>query len=196
MMQMREHPCDIFMFAGDLQESSLDDGNDFIDWVSELPHTHKILIFGNHDSNYENILEYSKQFKDITFLNNESAVVEGIHIFGSPYSPKFGNWWFMKKDKDLAEIYDAIPENTEIILSHSPAFGFQDESILTHASCGSMSLRDRVFQLPKLEWVISGHIHEGYGVSYHNNVGFMNASLLNSRYEMANDPIYVNYKNG
>lgn len=37
-----------------------------------------------------------------------------------------------------------------------------------------------------------GHIHESYGIETKHNVTFINASLLNEKYEMANLPIEIN----
>jgi Icc-related predicted phosphoesterase len=189
---MTSIPCDIFLFAGDLQRTSYDDGKNFIDWVNKLPHTYKILTFGNHDSNWETIKEYSEKFNNIIFLNNESITVDDITIFGSPYSLNFGHWWFMESEEKLFDMYEKIPESTNILLTHTPAFGILDESNMNHKNAGSISLRDKVFQLPNLKFSVCGHIHEGYGTCNKNGVTFINASLLNEKYVMTNKPVYFN----
>jgi Icc-related predicted phosphoesterase len=187
------NPADILLFAGDLQRNSYDDGSQFLEWINKLPYKYKICIFGNHDSNWESIMEQVIKYDNITFLNNESTIIEGIKIWGSPYSLTFLDWWFMKSDKELEEVYKTIPNDVDIIMTHTPAFGILDmtkDGILT----GSMSLLNRIKELKKLKYHICGHIHEQSGTCTMNkylalkNVHFINTSVLNEKYQLVHDP--------
>ena len=79
-----------------------------------LPYKHKIVIAGNHDfaldkERYEEHLKKTKhmhyqldsdaeikKIKEVcTYLEHEAIDVEGLKIFGSPYSPEFFDWGFM-----------------------------------------------------------------------------------------------------
>jgi Icc-related predicted phosphoesterase len=182
------NPGDILLFAGDLQLNNFDYGFKFLQWLNKLPYEYKIMIFGNHDGNYHYTLQESIKYNNIKILNNESITINNINIWGSPYSVQFGNWWFMKTDNELKEIYKSIPDNTNILLTHTPPFGILDKTI-SGANAGSKQLYNRILKLNNLKYHISAHIHEGYGIIKKNNITFINASVLNERYELVNSPI-------
>jgi Icc-related predicted phosphoesterase len=190
---LNENPADVLLFVGDYQRNHFDDGTDFIDWLHDLPFKYKVMTFGNHDGQFEYVIEKSKSYDDIIILNNEFTTIEGIKIWGSPYSLTFLDWWFMKSDKELEEIYKKIPDDVDILMTHTPAFGILDmtkDGILT----GSMSLLNRVKELKKLKYHLCGHIHEQSGTCTMNkylalkDIHFINASVLNEKYQLANDP--------
>jgi Icc-related predicted phosphoesterase len=88
--------------------------------------------------------------------------LKGIKIFGSPYTPEFGNWSFMKARHKLDRIWDkAIDDNTDIIIVHGPPKGVLDKSYDRKGmmeSCGDKSLLNKVNKVqPKL--MLFGHIH-------------------------------------
>ncbi len=71
--------------------------DNFIKWYSELNIKNKILIAGNHDT--WALKQYNiDKVKDlgIVYLHHEFYTLENKTIFGSPYTPTFGNWNFMK----------------------------------------------------------------------------------------------------
>lgn len=186
------HPTEILLFAGDLQYNHIDDGKLFLKWVASLPYTHKILIFGNHDSKHASILKEAILYKNMHFLMNTHIIVAGLKIFGSPYSLNFGNWDFMTDEDGLNEIYNKIEPDTDIILSHSPPNGILDKTIRWGVNAGSESLAYKISQMPKLKACVFGHIHEGYGVWWNENgTQFINASIMNVDYESVNLPIIV-----
>jgi len=183
---------DILIFAGDYQINRLDSGIDFLNWISELPFKKKVITFGNHDNNYELVMEESKKHEDIIILNHNKVKLFGINIFASPYSVNFGNWWFMQSEPELEDLYAKIPSDTEILITHSPAKGMLDAT-LNGYSAGSLALAERIKQLPKLKYHICGHIHEGYGKEKLNGITFYNSSLLNFGYEMTHLPHLFKY---
>ena len=57
---------------------------------------------------------------------------------------------------------------------------------------GCEELYKRVFDVkPKIH--VCGHIHSGYGQKSIDGVEFLNASVLNERYEYAHKPIVINF---
>lgn len=186
------NPADVLLFAGDLQLNKYDDGSKFLSWIDKLPYEHKICIFGNHDSNFLNVLQEIKQYKNIHFLNNESINIDGINIWGSPYSVQFMNWWFMKSEDELEKIYKNIPEDTNILLTHTPPFGILDKTV-GGINIGSKSLLDRIQELSNLKYHLFGHCHENFGVAKINKTIFMNASMLDEKYSFVNMPISFEY---
>jgi Icc-related predicted phosphoesterase len=189
-----EHPADVLLFAGDLQLNNFDDGTQFLAWLNALPYKHKICVFGNHDGNYDYTLQQVSKYDNITFLNNEEIIINGIKIWGSPYSVQFLDWWFMRPDNELAEIWKNIPDDTDILMTHTPTFGILDKTD-DGINAGSMSLFNRITELHNLKCHASGHIHEWGGkcaiIDYPplKNVMFINASILDEKYKLVNNPI-------
>ena len=148
---------------------------DFIDWYKELPIKYKVYVAGNHDTSIEKKLVTKKDFEDngITYLENEYTTIEGIKIFGSPHTPQFGQWAFMKDRNKLERFWrNAINEPCDIIIVHGPPKGVLDKSYDMHnymESCGDKSLLNLVLEMqPK--YMLFGHIH--------NCKDIVNAGLL------------------
>ena len=94
---------DIVVFSGDCSNprdpyTNEHEVKDFIHWFKELPIEHKIFVAGNHDTSIENKLVKKIDFSgyNIHYLENDYITIDGIKFFGSPYTPNFGNWSFMK----------------------------------------------------------------------------------------------------
>lgn len=137
---------------------------DFIDWYKELKIKYKIYVAGNHDTSIEKKLVTKKDFEDagIIYLENESVTIEGINIFGSPHTPNFGNWAFMKDRVKLEKFWRiAIPDNIDILITHGPPKGILDKSYSREykmEDCGDKSLFNRVLDI-KPSFHLFGHIH-------------------------------------
>ena len=136
----------------------------FIDWFGDLPIKHKIYVAGNHDTSIEKGLVKKVDFtdNDIHYLENETIDVDGIKIFGSPFTPTFGNWAFNKDRNKLEKMWrNVIDEDIDIVIVHGPPRGMLDSSydranLMEH--CGDKSLMNRVMEVnPKL--MLFGHIH-------------------------------------
>jgi len=179
---------DMIIHAGDFSNTKNPIFNqqevvDFLIWYNDLPIKHKVLIAGNHDTSIEAKLVYPKDFSNIKYLEHESINIEGINIFGSPYTPTFGNWSFMKNRGKLDPYWQEIPENTDILITHGPPKGILDLSydkneILEY--CGDKELYNHVLRVqPK--YMIFGNIHNnkdcynsankkitGFKTSFHN----------------------------
>lgn len=147
----------------------------FIAWFSSLDVKYKVFVAGNHDTSIEKGLITKNDFDNecIYYLENSGVEIEGLKIWGSPHTPQFGDWAFMKS---RAKLYDKawkhIPDDTDILIVHGPPKGVMDLSFDRFnrpEMCGCSSLRKRVLQIePKL--FLSGHIH--------NNKDIINAGVL------------------
>ena len=137
---------------------------DFIDWFKMIPVKYKIYVAGNHDTSIEKKLVTKKDFEDagIIYLENESVTIEGINFFGSPHTPQFGQWAFMKDRVKLERFWRmAIPEDTDVVITHGPPRGVLDKSYDRNhnmESCGDKSLLNRVLEIEPA-YVLFGHIH-------------------------------------
>lgn len=175
--------------AGDYTFSHTDFGIDFISWFHSLPYKRKILTFGNHDSNYSLVTtEVLLHYDDIIILNHKPAYLDGVKWFGTPYSLRFFDWEFMEDEDRLAQLYRQIPDDTEILVTHSPPKGILDTTLRKNRA-GSEALLDRINELPDLKYVICGHIHEARGVETVNGVTYLNAGIYDSRKKELNEPL-------
>ena len=136
----------------------------FIDWFGDLPIKHKIFVAGNHDTSIEKGLVTKDDFDQncIHYLENTSVEIEGLKIFGSPHTPQFGQWAFMKARNKLDRIWGrAVPDDASIVVSHGPTRGVLDLSYDRYnvlEFCGDKSLMNRIKEIEPI-LVLFGHIH-------------------------------------
>jgi len=194
---------DLLIHAGDIMNSGFNsnDITSFCSWLDTLEqYDHKVFIAGNHDRKFEDkpeqALEIVNSYKNITYLQDDWVKVgideEMAKIYGSPWQPEFYNWAFNlpKGGPDLMSKWEAIPKDTDILITHGPPQDHLDMSgpPYNEPHLGCALLREKVDeQPPKIH--IFGHIHGGYGYKFHNGTHFFNASILNERYEYVNKPI-------
>ncbi|WP_353483676.1 metallophosphatase domain-containing protein [Haliscomenobacter sp.] len=185
-------PGDVLLHAGDVSSRGLkSEVQRFLDWFSSLDYTYKIFIAGNHDFFFE---EASKQEIDamipdnLIYLNDSGVEIEGIKIWGSPVQPWFHDWAFnRKRGPEIQKHWDLIPADSDIVITHGPAFGIHDR-LISGMPVGCEDLLPTLQRIaPKVH--LCGHIHEAYGERQVGETLFLNASILNVRYEIANVPI-------
>lgn len=160
---------DIIIHSGDESNSrspyiNYKECMDFLEWYGSLNIKYKVFIAGNHSTAIEKRLVSKETIESfgITYLENESVTIDGLKIWGSPHTPQFCNWAFMKARDKLHDVWQAIPDDTDVVVVHGPPKGILDlsynrENILEH--CGCKALFKRTTSLPNLKAVLSGHIH-------------------------------------
>lgn len=170
---------DIAIFSGDCSNPrdvyiSEKEVRDFIEWFGSLNIPYKVAIAGNHDLAIERKRVTPGDFAKagIIYLENNSTTIEGLKIWGSPITPSFGVGWAFNKDRGkIHEVWDKIPDDTDIVVTHGPAQGvldlsFNRDGVLEY--CGCKNLLKRIFTIqPKL--FLFGHIHSCKGA---NNAGY------------------------
>lgn len=135
----------------------------FITWFDSLDIKHKIYVAGNHDTSIEKGLITKENFtsSNIIYLENEDITIENVKIWGSPYTPTFGHWAFMKNRSKLDKIWKQIPEDTDIVVVHGPPKGILDLARDYGGKlefCGCSALKKNILRIqPK--YFMSGHIH-------------------------------------
>lgn len=183
---------DVIIHTGDISKVGKEyEVEDFVDWFSNLNYQHKIFIAGNHDFFFERESNENIQHilnDNIIYLHNSQVEIEGIRIWGSPYTPRFFNWAFnFDRGTDLEKNWQQIPVNTDILVTHGPPFGILDRTV-SGLNVGCEELMKKVKEIqPKYH--LFGHIHEGYGMLQSEKTTFINGSVLNERYELVNSPI-------
>ena len=123
-------PADMIIHAGDISSmGSLREIENFCNWFDRLDqYDHKIFIAGNHDWGFQErpteAMEIVNSYKTIKYLKDSSIVCDGVKIYGSPWQPEFFNWAFnLKRGAKLQEKWDLIPLDTDILITHGPAYG-------------------------------------------------------------------------
>jgi Icc-related predicted phosphoesterase len=196
---------DLLIHAGDLSSRGYPyEVERFCQWLDELDnYDHKVFIPGNHDFLFENKREDAMQIvrshKSINLLLDDHISVGPdedslIKIYGSPWQPEFCNWAFNlpRNGIGLTKAWGAIPDDTDILITHGPPFGILDKVIGRDDNLGCEVLTNRILSLkPKIH--VFGHIHSGNGYYFDGTTHFINASSLNERYEYEYKPITIDW---
>lgn len=183
---------DLLIHCGDLSENQQEARN-FLSWFEDLDYKYKIFIAGNHDRWVQNqmdqFLKYYHHYKTIKFLYDSYQEVEGLKIYGSPWTRNLPRWAFQVEDgEDARKCWNLIPNDTDVLVTHGPAYGIGDrlheqfrrpgEDI--HVGC--VSLLEKVTEIKPILHVF-GHIHEGRGTSNKiEGVTSINASMVDENY--------------
>lgn len=154
-------------------------------WLDSLDIKYKILIAGNHDTAIEARMVDPKAFKSIIYLEHDVAEVAGQVIFGSPYVPEYYHWAFNVRRDRLSKYWEAIPKETNILVTHGPPKGILDLALDKDKQlefCGDKALATRSFEVcPELH--VFGHIHNNnhimnQGTRKIGDITFVNASAV------------------
>lgn len=200
----------------------------FIEWFSKQPYMYKVFIAGNHDISFQDEKQMKRKeayfgrrmYNDegesgkptwlrnilnnlpdgVFYLENNMVKLEGINIWGSPYSPTFGYEWAFNADRgyDINCIWEKIPNEVDIVITHTPIYGYCDRAANTNQNVGCADLYHKLLEVePHLHFC--GHIHEGYGykeIQYKRNWGAIytfNGCTCDLSYDPINEPITFNY---
>jgi Icc-related predicted phosphoesterase len=191
---------DLIIHSGDFSAklSSMEECRNFIDWYSLTNFKYKILIAGNHDCCLDpkkmqysleipNMLTYIEN-KGIIYLENSMTTINGINIWGSPYSfnesetdysSSVGYWAFGYNDtfnKDIYEKLSQTHERIDLLVTHEPPRGILDTTT-KHGNLGSEKLLEIVQRInPRVS--IYGHMHSSYGSKKIRDTTFINCALF------------------
>ncbi len=183
-------PGDVFIHAGDiLGRGKLSELVEFNDWLGTLPHTHKIVIAGNHDWCFQtNEGESRLILTNAVYLRDELIEIDGVKFYGSPWQPFFFNWAFnLSRGAALKDKWDLIPASVDVLITHGPAIGILDQT-MDGSNVGCEELMMAIRRV-KPKYHLFGHIHESYGVAQLNGCTHVNASIATERYIPTNKPI-------
>lgn len=200
--------ADIVIFTGDFVEDRFSEVSytNFFQWFSTIKAT-KIMIAGNHDFLLSERTFTKPQLLDeygIHYLENEALEIEGIKFFGSPIvvkrllNKRTTHAVFYKQREDVNETFwDFIPSDTNVLLTHGPAFGIGD-SARGNTPTGCIHLLNKLGTLKDLKVHAFGHIHEAHGLYYMQELDWkfvaINSSIVDQNYGLKNKPIIFNYE--
>lgn len=189
---------DILIHSGDYSlGGTTGETSRFLDWYADQDYSHLILVAGNHDWLAEKqpaLFAEECSNRGIILLNDSDYEAGGIKIWGSPIQPWFHNWAFNRwPGEDIEKHWDLIPDDTEILITHGPAWGILDFIPFQNKGVGCPSMLHTIeTRLKKLKLHVFGHIHEGAGYTYKNGRTHVNASVLDGQYQpLSGKPIRI-----
>ena len=187
------YDADVLVFAGDEDILSLGDLIKFLGWFSKFPHRYKVWIAGNHDlfleGNYEAVKKLSEEH-GVIYLENSEVVIDGFKFYGSPVTPQFFSWAFMKaRGDEITKTWEQIPKDTDVLITHGPSLAKLDINGRGEV-CGCYDLGRFIKKIRPLVHIF-GHIHGSYGKMEEKGIQYVNCSLVNEHYDLANEPIVV-----
>lgn len=191
---------DLLIVAGDLTANDkLPQYSQFNHWLWEQDYRKKVFIAGNHDANLQKFLDGAEFCKtcECEYLQDSGTEFEGLNIWGSPWTYRFRGInphcaaFTLRTDEELGEKWALIPDDIDILITHSPPFDILDRSNWIKRT-GSQSLMQRLKTVQPAIHAF-GHIHEAHG---HGSVTwlegattlFFNCSHVNENYLPVNKP--------
>jgi len=208
-------PCDVLCICGDTIPLRIQGWteptfkwlrDEFLTWCNEQPCEEVLLIAGNHDIPFQrHEKELREIFKDtkVRYLLDEAyeyiCPSDGkvVKFYGTPWCHQFGSWAFMDyTDEGLVKVYDKMPEDVDVLLSHDAPYGTSDVITddvpwATGEHIGGPALRDAVNKKkPKLMFV--GHLHSVTKEPQKTEGGteVVNVSMVNEAYKLVYKPHY------
>lgn len=190
---------DLLIVAGDLTaRDTTSQFIDFYDWLDDQKYKFKIYIGGNHDGILFCKPHEGSRLGNIQYLCDSECEFEGYKIWGSPWTPTFYDWHFMKdRGAPIREKWDLIPEDTDILITHGPPYGILDQVTISSRGrgqekfAGCEELREALFRIkPKLH--VFGHIHSqgGKKVDLVSSI-CVNAAIMDEDYNPVNKPVRI-----
>lgn len=181
--QLKNLPeADIIVHSGDFTMAGTEsEALDFMQWICDLPYCHKIFICGNHDS-----CLYGANIdgldSNVHYLCNAGIEIDGLKFYGVPM--------FMEDCVTNRQLrhYKNIPNDTDILITHSPPYGILDFD--DNINYGSEELMLKVNRInPRLH--LFGHIHRQHGIINSRHTTFSNGVVMTEDYTNLQSPLLL-----
>jgi Icc-related predicted phosphoesterase len=183
---------DVLVHCGDFtMKGTVKEITRFDDWLRAAPHKYKIVVAGNHDLAFEDAPTLAQRLLTTSiYLQDASVEVEGIRFWGAPWTPWFFDWAFnLPRGRALAAKWALIPEKVDVVITHGPPHGILDANP-EGEHVGDEALRKAIERVkPRVH--AFGHIHHSHGTRKIGQTLFVNASICDESYSLAESPIVV-----
>ena len=182
--------ADVIVHSGDFTfAGSEEEAYDFMNWFCNLPYEHKVFIAGNHDMCMYGADPIGGLSKNVHYLNSNSVVIDGMKFYGIPM--------FMEDcmDGKLDMLIQNIPDDIDVLVTHMPPKGICDIADYGKGPehRGNTALAEHLKVLHSTCHLF-GHEHDAYGTATIGNVIYSNACVVDSRYNLINNPTIINLK--
>ncbi len=169
---------DVLIHAGDLANAgNVSEIQTQLTWLNSLPHPHKIVIAGNHDSHLDPVSRAAVSdpdasepldWGDIHYLQRSSVTLalpnrgnRKLHVYGAPDIPACGgaDFAFQYAREEGGKVWrDRVPMETDVLVTHSPPRWHLD----LPQGMGCAGLLEECWRVrPRVH--VFGHVHAGYG---------------------------------
>ncbi|KAG2379286.1 hypothetical protein C9374_007425 [Naegleria lovaniensis] len=184
----------ILIHCGDMTDGTEEQMKEFNDWLGEIKHNFSniVVICGNHETHISKYSKHEIQNKfltNCTFLQDDCFEIGGLKAYASPWCPnmfswlceKFGkylnqpervqslksydNMYYFKNEKDIEDMWNNIPSDVEILITHTPPKFILDLNEFG-SNRGCEKLLCKLPTLPKLKMHLFGHIHQINGYEF------------------------------
>lgn len=159
-------------------------------WLKKQRPKYKEIVWiaGNHDFNADYWGDEIAEETNTIYLENSGCEVLGLKIWGSPITPTFYNWAFMKdRGSDIRSIWKLIPKDLDLLMCHGPAYGILDTTPFQpgeHVGC--QDLLDAILN-KKPRYFAHGHLHDPGGqMVVGDHTTFINAAICDEEYNPTN----------
>jgi calcineurin-like phosphoesterase family protein len=167
---------DLLIHAGDLtQAGTPQELQAQLDWLNSLPHTHKVVIAGNHDTYLDprsrktlpanDVNNTTLDWGNLHYLQHSTATLtfpshrnRKVRVYGAPQIPACGGEEFAFQYPRGQDAWaDTVPSGIDILVTHTPPKHHMDLHGL-----GCEHLLSEVWRVkPRLH--VFGHVHAGRG---------------------------------
>lgn len=187
-------PCDLLISAGDysfIGERHLI--KNFHEWLNKQDANHIISVQGNHETWVEKNFNEAKEIAlkacpAVHFIEEGLVEIEGFKIWCSAWTPWFHAWAYnAHRGDEIKRHWDAIPDNTDVLVTHGPAYNILDIVDSTHyhgkvnEHVGCFDLAETIKRV-KPDVHICGHIHSGHGQEHIDGTSYYNVSICDEIY--------------
>eukprot|EP00873_Tetraselmis_striata_P014577 jgi/Tetstr1/434841/TSEL_002556.t1 len=194
---------DILVHSGDFTQAGRPEHvTRFNAYLRRLPHTHKVIVCGNHELRLDGLTlqqchsTVCAGVENCHMLEGTGVTLMGIRFYGSAANNSGGAFTFSTAQRTAK--WNAIPPDTDVLITHSPPLLVMDLALVTHgrrrdnsssAACslcgrahhryrhwGCQPLREAVRRL-SVPLHLFGHVHDCPGIEVHDGIMFSNASM-------------------
>ena len=185
---------EVLIHCGDMLNmfSYDDEALDKLDaWFGEQDFDLVLCIGGNHDDDVEKRAGYGvPPLRNAHYLQDSSYVYKGVTFYGAPWVPELYGQAFFRDDDDLEDHWSGIPDDVDVLITHTPPAGVLDTNSRGR-SLGCPMLMESIERVePKLHCF--GHVHASSGTQQVGATRFVNAAMVGSRYQLVGKPRVVN----
>ena len=193
---------DILLHSGDFtMRGSFEETINAMEWlgVQAAKFEHVIITGGNHDWFFYHLSQQigvwaTRDFvqkhagPNVVYLENEfwATELEGkvFSVYGSPAQPEFGGMaWNYARGAEIKAVWDKIPANVDMLITHGPPMGVLDWVGKERVGCEELRIAvERI----KPRAHVFGHLHSAGG--QHRRIGttdFYNAAVVDESYKLA-----------
>ena len=148
------------------------DGEEFYEWLGDLPHRHKLIGYGNHEFAFESDTQRRALIDNATVQLNEVIEIDGLRT-GAHLLPRYTEWPpGLSPPKQRARHWARIPTDTNVLVTYRPSYCILDRTPGQEKHKGHPELLESIERLPGLRLHVFGHNHGAFGIEERDGVHF------------------------